>query len=320
MKRIVTLALSAAIVVACGSSISEPTAAIFTLDYPRQGSAVASSPVAVGGMASPGGRVVRDISFAPDQEVVAGADGRWEMFVELQEGANELVFRLGDQDSTETRLGLTFAPVDPTQSAAAPSSEATPGPPLATATLLPTITPVRPTPTPVPAPTPTPAPTFRTFGDGIFEVGVDIRAGTYRLREPAGFCYWARLKGFDGTLSDIIANQNVVDAYGVVTIKSTDAGFESSGCDQWSSDLSRVTESKSRIDYDGTFIVGTDISAGKWKSTGGDGLCYWARLSAFTGTLASIIANGLPSGPTIVTIRSTDKGFTATGCGTWTRQ
>jgi hypothetical protein len=179
-----------------------------------------------------------------------------------------------------------------------------------------------PTAEPEPEPTeePAPEPTFRTIEDGVWEVGVDIKAGTYRLRDTESFCYWARLKGFGGDLDDIIANENDWDAYGVVTIKKTDAGFESDGCYEWSSDLSRVTLDKSHIDWDGTYIVGTDISPGKWKSTGGDGLCYWARLNAFTGTLAAINANGLPSGRVIVTIRSTDKGFKTSGCGEWVRQ
>jgi hypothetical protein len=218
------------------------------------------------------------------------------MLVALDEGLNDLVFRLGDDESTAVHLLLTYSPF-----------VATPAPT------------ARPTAAPPTAPPTAPPPSFRIIEDGIWEVGVDIKAGTYRMREPSSFCYWARLKGFDGTLNDIIANGNESDAYGVVTIKSTDAGFESNGCYEWSTDLSRVTDSKSHLDYDGTYIVGTDLSAGKWKSTGGD-FCYWARLSAFTGVTSAILANGIPDGPTIVTIKSTDKGFTTTGCGEWQRQ
>ena len=146
------------------------------------------------------------------------------------------------------------------------------------------------------------------------------RAGTYRLRDPADFCYWARLKGFTGDLGDILANDNVVGAYAVVTISKTDKGFESNGCGEWSSDLSRVTASKTRLDTDGTFIVGTDLSAGVWKSTGGD-YCYWARVKGFGGTLNDILANNnVLGGSTIVTIKSTDKGFITRGCGSWVRR
>lgn len=280
----------------------------FTVDYPAQGAVVTSDPVAVGGRAPAGARVVQDISFAFDNDVIAATTGRWEMLVDVEEGANELVFRLGDDHDTEIRLGITYQP------SAAPTNPPGGGPTAAPPTGGP------PAATPQPTPKPEPTPSFLTFGDGIWEVGVDIKAGTYRLREPAFFCYWARLRGFGGSLNDIIANGNENDAYGVVTIRSSDAGFESSGCGEWSSDLSRVTNDKSHIDHDGTYIVGTDISPGKWRSSGGDGICYWARVSAFTGTLGAIIANGLPDGRTIVTIRSTDKGFVTTGCGSWVRQ
>jgi len=70
----------------------------------------------------------------------------------------------------------------------------------------------------------------------------------------------------------------------------------------------------------GTFIVNTDMKPGTYRSSKGDG-CYWARLSGFTGTLSKIIANDFrTSGTALVTIRSTDKGFQSSSCGTWTRQ
>jgi hypothetical protein len=293
------------------TSSTAPNATIapgsFSIDQPAQGATVSQSHVDVSGRASPGSRIVRDISFAPDEEATAAADGAWTMSVELGEGSNDLVFRVGDDHSTEIHLRLTLLAISTGSPAPLPSIEPAP-----TAT-------VKPQPTPAPTATPVPPPTFLTFGDGTFQVGTDVKPGTYRLRDAPLFCYWARLKGFDGTLGEIIANENLSDAFGVVTIKASDVGFESTGCDEWSSDLSQITSSKTHIDTDGTYIVGTDLAAGKWKSSGGD-YCYWARLSGFSGTLSSIIANNnVLGGSTIVTIRSTDKGFTATGCGTWTR-
>jgi hypothetical protein len=156
----------------------------------------------------------------------------------------------------------------------------------------------------------------RTIGDGTHRVGTDVRPGTYRTREPADFCYWARLRGFGGTVDDIIANENVV-GYGVVTIGPRDKGFESNGCPEWTSDLSRVTASRTSFG-DGTFIVRTDILAGTYRSSGGE-FCYWARLRSFGGTVDDIIANGNASGRVIISIRSTDKGFQSHGCGTFRR-
>ncbi len=65
--------------------------------------------------------------------------------------------------------------------------------------------------------------------------------------------------------------------------------------------------------------MGTDIAPGKYRTAGGSG-CYWARLKNFTGTTDGIIANDNVTGSTIVTIASTDKGFTSSDCGTWTKR
>lgn len=156
-----------------------------------------------------------------------------------------------------------------------------------------------------------------TFGSGTWRVGSEIPAGTYRTRQSTSGCYWARLKGFSGNLSDILAN-DFGSGYMVVTIKATDKGFESSRCGRWSSNLSRVTNSMTSFGQ-GTFIVGTDMVPGTYRSSKGDG-CYWARLRGFAGTLNEIIANDFrSSGRALVTIKGTDKGFQSSRCGTWTK-
>lgn len=45
---------------------------------------------------------------------------------------------------------------------------------------------------------------------------------------------------------------------------------------------------------DGTYLVGTDMEAGSYKTSGGEG-CYWARLKDDAGS--KIIANNLSDGP-----------------------
>lgn len=69
------------------------------------------------------------------------------------------------------------------------------------------------------------------FGDGVYAVGRDISAGTWRS-EGAELCYWARHSSFGRTLDDIIANDNASGA-AVVAIDPSDAAFETSGCGQW---------------------------------------------------------------------------------------
>jgi hypothetical protein len=74
---------------------------------------------------------------------------------------------------------------------------------------------------------------------------------------------------------------------------------------------------------DGTYVVGSQIVAGTYETVdavASDGLCYWARLSGFGGTIDDIIANDdVFSGHAIVAIASTDAGFTSDGCGSWTK-
>ena len=154
-----------------------------------------------------------------------------------------------------------------------------------------------------------------TFGGGTKRVGSDISAGTYRTHSAPSDCYWERLRGFSGETKDIIAN-DFSSGYQVVTIKSTDKGFNSSRCGTWSSNLSRVTSSMTKFGQ-GTLIVGTDMVPGTYKSSKG-GSCYWERLSAFTGDFSAIIANHYGSAG-VVTIRSSDRGFSSSRCGTWTK-
>jgi ABC-type Fe3+-hydroxamate transport system substrate-binding protein len=71
------------------------------------------------------------------------------------------------------------------------------------------------------------------------------------------------------------------------------------------------------IPGDGTFLVGPDVKPGVYRSAAPDsGNCYWARLRS-TDTVTGIIANNNSSGPSVVTIRATDKAFDTAGCNEW---
>ena len=79
---------------------------------------------------------------------------------------------------------------------------------------------------------PPPPPAVAMGGDGTYEVGVDIKPGTYVSKRPeSGNCYWARLTGGD-SLGSIIDNGNSAGQV-VVTIKKGDKFFESNGCSDW---------------------------------------------------------------------------------------
>lgn len=67
----------------------------------------------------------------------------------------------------------------------------------------------------------------------------------------------------------------------------------------------------------GDYTVGRDIKAGTYHlTTGQDGInCYWARVKAFDGDLASVISNGNvgPNQKAQITIKPTDHGLDLQG-------
>jgi zinc-ribbon domain len=171
--------------------------------------------------------------------------------------------------------------------------------------------------TDTPQPAPAAGSSHQTFADGQQVVGTDIQPGTYRTRTGSSGCYWEREKDFSNNLGSILANDNT-DAPAVVTILATDKGFKSTNCGTWTDDLSAITSDPTSFG-DGTYIVGTDIQAGTYRSSG-QSSCYWERESDFTGGgVGSIIANDNTDTPAVVTIDASDKGFKSHNCGTWTK-
>jgi hypothetical protein len=70
-----------------------------------------------------------------------------------------------------------------------------------------------------------------TFGAGQWVVNQQILAGTYTA--PGGSsCYWERLRGFGGSLAQVIANDFDTTSP-IVSIASTDVGFNSHQCGTW---------------------------------------------------------------------------------------
>ena len=71
---------------------------------------------------------------------------------------------------------------------------------------------------------------------------------------------------------------------------------------------------------DGTYLVGADIKPGTYRSgKPASGMCYWARLKSDSGGVGDIIANDVTAGPSVVTVKKTDKLFKTSGCEDWTR-
>lgn len=70
-----------------------------------------------------------------------------------------------------------------------------------------------------------------------------------------------------------------------------------------------------QLDGEGIFVVGTDIVPGRWRTRGGAGSCYWARLGDLTGD--EILDNSNSDGPQVVDILPSDTAFQLRHCGQW---
>lgn len=70
-----------------------------------------------------------------------------------------------------------------------------------------------------------------SFSDGIWKVKDQIAPGSWKTSGGES-CYWERLKGFGGTLDDIIAN-DLPTGTAIVTISPSDQGFTTKGCGDW---------------------------------------------------------------------------------------
>ncbi len=183
-------------------------------------------------------------------------------------------------------------------------------------------------------PTEAAAPSFS--GDGIFEVGAEIKAGLY-VSEGSG--YWERLSGATGEYPDIIANGNANGMPWIrrgsphmtyVQIQKSDAFFSTNGMADWVlvKPATATGEKATEFSGDGMYMVGVDIKPGTYKAKGRsashlgilvDG--YWERLRGATGEFDDIIANGNANanGNAVVEIKSSDKFFSTNGMDIWTR-
>ena len=159
-------------------------------------------------------------------------------------------------------------------------------------------------------------------GDGDFQVGSDVKPGTYRTSgNTDDMCYWERAKDASGEIDSLLANDNV-SGTSYVTILATDKLFKSSGCKDWEAvDLkAKGTPAAKMAGNGGMFRVGADIAPGTYKSTGNaDDLCYWERSKDASHSVDSIVANNNVNGTAVATISASDGYFKTTGCKDWVK-
>lgn len=79
------------------------------------------------------------------------------------------------------------------------------------------------------------------------------------------------------------------------------------------SSTTATTAGKKGTYTDGVYLVGEDIPVGTYDGVVTGNVGYWARLNATDGAIASIIDNGLPRGPFVLTIVEGDKAVELRG-------
>ncbi len=155
-------------------------------------------------------------------------------------------------------------------------------------------------------------------GDGTYRVGTGIKPGLYKSTGGGSSCYWERVSGFSGSLSQIKANY-FGPAKTYVQILPGDVGFVTKRCGSWTTVPSTGARA-TRISANGTYRVGIDILPGTYYGSSAGESCYWATLRGFSGTFNEIIDNYIGSARVIVTVPAAAKGFEVHGCGTLTRR
>ena len=165
-------------------------------------------------------------------------------------------------------------------------------------------------PTATPELTATPTSKANKIGVGTHIVGTDIEPGIYMGLAGTGVldsCFWERLSGLSGELSDTIANDNSVGPF-YVEVSPTDVAL-STRCELIG--LESVPDKQEYLTQlpPGTYLVGRDIEPSIYEGLAGTGVldsCYWERLSGVSGEVSALIANDNAQGRYFVQVSSTD--------------
>ena len=162
-------------------------------------------------------------------------------------------------------------------------------------------------------------PPLREFGEGLYEVGVDIAPGIYTADQNEGRCLWFTRTDFtyqpnyDGLVTWWRVGEPVVE------LKTGDGGFYSIRCGTWQiREGRRPVEPLSEFN-DGSYVVGVDIEPGDYVADSGDSTCRWFRNSPFNVAVSDFSGGYRSIGRQIATILPSDTGFYSDGCGPWTR-
>ena len=83
---------------------------ILVITSPEDGDVVRNPSVQVVGTAPAGAEIVQQIPLFGDRRTSADDKGDWVLTVDLEEGNNDLVFRIGDDQATTKTLRIVYEP------------------------------------------------------------------------------------------------------------------------------------------------------------------------------------------------------------------
>ena len=121
-RNVLALAVAVALTGCFGSDPTptpEPTptptpaptpAPILVITSPEDGDVVQEPSVQVVGTAPAGAEIIQDLPFFADRRTSADEQGDWVLTVDLDEGDNDLVFRIGDDQATTKTLRIVYEP------------------------------------------------------------------------------------------------------------------------------------------------------------------------------------------------------------------
>ena len=164
------------------------------------------------------------------------------------------------------------------------------------------------------------------FGNGTWEVGVEIQPGIYRARRDpnslAGLCTGERIGDAASGYSPLAGTGTYYGAT-IIEISASDARFRSENCTDWEP-YQPPAEPQDEFGP-GTVIAGLDVRPGLYVSANAstDRSCFWVKLPGLAGWPPGYDINNTPHSyeprRAIVELSDADLTFDSSGCSTWRR-
>ena len=83
---------------------------ILIITSPEDGDVVDTASIQLVGTAPPGAEIVLDVPLFGDRRTSADNQGDWVLTVDLQEGDNDLVLRIGSEQATTKTIRIVYEP------------------------------------------------------------------------------------------------------------------------------------------------------------------------------------------------------------------